>query len=447
MTTATEVPERPSLAPNVELSGKLRDSAFKDQQWLIQRDGHFIQLSELLYRVAERLDGKHTLEEIAAGATEATDWRLSADHVRQLIQGKLAPLGLVSTTDDSSSLRAFDPSDSSMLALRMRLKVLSPRVIDPITRVLQVLYAPPLLIPILILIACAHGWLYLVHGVSQSVLQVIYAPALALAVIAILFVSDIFHEFGHASALRYGGGKVRGMGLGVYIVYPALYTDTTDSYRLGRWARVRTALGGFYFHLVFSVGLVALYFATGWEFLLIVVTLINLDMLYQLMPTVRFDGYWALADLTGIPDFFSQMTAFLRSLSPTPRWPGSKLPDLRPWAVVVFATYIILTIPLLWLVFFLIIWAMPFLMNAIWHSLLLQASQFSTALGNGEYLLVVASALQAFMLYLEMLGFAYLLYTLAKKLWKWSKPTPTRRIAGAVTALGVVALFAFLWSA
>ena len=93
------------------------------------------------------------------------------------------------------------------------------------------------------------------------------------------------------------------MGAGFYLVYPALYTDTTDAYRLGRWARVRTDLGGFYFHLIFALGLVSLYLVTGWEFLLFVVLLINSNIIYQCMPFVRFDGYWALADLTGIPDF------------------------------------------------------------------------------------------------------------------------------------------------
>ena len=42
-------------------------------------------------------------------------------------------------------------------------------------------------------------------------------------------------------------------------------------------------------------------------------------MEYQCRPFVRFDGYWALADLTSIPDFFSQTGAFLKSVLPLPR--------------------------------------------------------------------------------------------------------------------------------
>jgi putative peptide zinc metalloprotease protein len=64
---------------------------------------------------------------------------------------------------------------------------------------------------------------------------------------------------------------------------------------------------------------------------LVVVFLINLDILFQCLPFVRFDGYWALADLAGIPDFFSQMGAFVLSVVPIPAWKGNKLPKLKPW--------------------------------------------------------------------------------------------------------------------
>ena len=89
------VPVRPALAPTVRLVGELRGSGFRDRQWLVERDGRFIQVTELLYRVAEQANGERTLEEIAAGVTASTDWIVTADQVRQLIQGKLMPLGLI----------------------------------------------------------------------------------------------------------------------------------------------------------------------------------------------------------------------------------------------------------------------------------------------------------------------------------------------------------------
>ena len=43
------------------------------------------------------------------------------------------------------------------------------------------------------------------------------------------------------------------MGAGLYLVWPAFYTDVTDSYRLGRGGRVRTDLGGLYFNAIVAV--------------------------------------------------------------------------------------------------------------------------------------------------------------------------------------------------
>ena len=447
--SAVEVPERPTLAPNVQLVGEMPETGFMDRQWLVQRGGRFMQVTELLYRVAEQANGERTLEEIAVGVTEATDWMVSADNVRQLIQIKLIPAGLISPVGGSPP-SLTDDRTRSPLDLNIRVKTIGPRLIDPITKVLQYLYAPPLLVPILVAIAVAHGWLYLVHGVARSFLEILYTPGLLFVALAVMILSGVFHEFGHASALRYGGGQVRGMGAGIYVVYPAFYTDVTDSYRLGRWARVRTGLGGFYFHLIFALGMVGLYLVSGQEFLLFIVLLINLNIFYQCLPFVRLDGYWVLADLTGIPDFFSQIVPFLRSVLPGRSWEGSRLPNLKPWVRAVFATYIVLTVPVLAFLLFLLVNRAPRVLSILGDSFLRQTADLSLSWSTGNALGVVASASQMLILALEMVGGAYLLYALGRALagaiWNWSKPTPVRRVTGALIAVGVIALVAFLWT-
>jgi putative peptide zinc metalloprotease protein len=67
---------------------------------------------------------------------------------------------------------------------------------------------------------------------------------------------------------------------------------------------VRTDLGGIYFHAVACVGLIAAAVFLRAEYLLTAVALINMEMMRQFIPFVRLDGYWLLADLTGVPDFF-----------------------------------------------------------------------------------------------------------------------------------------------
>jgi putative peptide zinc metalloprotease protein len=258
-------------------------------------------------------------------------------------------------------------------------------------------------------------------------------------VLGIALLGSVFHEFGHAAALRYGGGQVRGMGVGLYIIYPAFYTDVTDSYRLGRWGRVRTDLGGFYFHLIFAVGIMGLYWLTGREYLLIVVPLITLDIIRQCLPFVRFDGYWALTDLTGIPDFFSQMGAFIRSVLPIPG-AGTKLPTLKPWVKAVFATYILITIPVLACLTFLMASRVPHLMAATWDALLTHGDRMGAAWNAKDFLGIATIASQLVLLALPLLLTAYFFYNLAwrplRGLWQWIKSTlASRRSPSAVSVM------------
>jgi putative peptide zinc metalloprotease protein len=445
---AAEVPERPVLAPAVKLLGEMQDTGFTDPQWLIQRGDRFLQVSELLYRVAEAANGERTLEEMAAAVTESTDWMVSTENVRQIVQTKLIPMGLVLDANGSVAVDT-GASRRSPLQIGMRTRVLSPGIIDPITRLLQFLYAPPIAIPLLLLIVIAHGWLYFVRGVADGVRTALYMPGGLLLVLGFAIASGIFHEFGHAAALRYGGGRVRGMGIGFYLGLPTFYSDTTDAYRLGRWARLRTDLGGIYFHLIFGLGLMVLYFITKQEVLLAIVLVISMDILYQLIPYVRLDGYWALADLTGIPDFFSQMRPFLRSVIPTASAKRNKLPELKPWARTAFATYLIFTIPVLALLAVLVLLGFPRFITLGSESLVYQIRLVSLAHSTNDSVLMAAVIAQVLLLSLSLLAAGYLLYSLVRKpaeaLWNWSKGTPARRLIGALISISVLVVVTALW--
>jgi len=98
-TPAPEVADPPSLAPNIELSGQMEETGFEQQQWLVLRDGAFVQVTELLYRVLEQVDGQQTLDRIAEGVSESYGRKVSIDNIKQLIGTKLMPMGLVCKPD------------------------------------------------------------------------------------------------------------------------------------------------------------------------------------------------------------------------------------------------------------------------------------------------------------------------------------------------------------
>ena len=50
-----------------------------------------------------------------------------------------------------------------------------------------------------------------------------------------------FHEIGHASGCYYSGARPGRIGCGLYLAWPAFYTDVTDAYRLERKGRIKQA--------------------------------------------------------------------------------------------------------------------------------------------------------------------------------------------------------------
>src|SRR5688572_29991422 len=75
---------RPALASGVRLRGAMHADGFAEQQWLVERDGAFIQLTELLYRIVDEVDGRRSTAEIAAAVTASSDWAVEPQHVEHL---------------------------------------------------------------------------------------------------------------------------------------------------------------------------------------------------------------------------------------------------------------------------------------------------------------------------------------------------------------------------
>ena len=190
------------------------------------------------------------------------------------------------------------------------------------------------------------AWLFLHHGIAQGLRHAIYQPLLLLGMFAGVVIATAFHEIGHATACRYGGAKPGVMGVGIYIVWPAFYTDVTDAYRLGRGGRLRTDLGGIYFNAIFALAIGGLYALTSFEPLLLLVVIQNFAMLQQLLPFLRLDGYYILSDLTGVPDMLSRIKPVFRSLKPGEE-ADARVTELKPWVRIAVTAYVLTVVPLL----------------------------------------------------------------------------------------------------
>ena len=364
--------------------------------------------------------------------------QVTADNVRTLCD-RLRTLGVLTLADGSEpELRRSNP----LLALRFRYVVSDPEATRRLTAPFARLFAPVVVALVCLAFVAVCAWVLLEKGLASATHQAFDQPGLLLAVFAITVVSAGFHEFGHAAAARYGGATPGAMGTGLYLVWPAFYTDVTDSYRLGRAGRVRTDLGGLYFNAIVAIGMFGLWWATQWDAILLIIATQVLQMLRQLAPLVRFDGYHVLADVTGVPDLYHRIKPTLIGLLPG-RWTSPEASVLKPWARAVVTTWVLVVVPVLLGTLVLMVLALPRLIGTAVASLGDQADLLGEQLGAGDLLAVMVRLLSLVAIALPVLGTLYIIARtvrqVATRTWEATRGRPGRRALAGAVALAVVA--------
>ena len=440
--------QAPAHADGVQLIGEAKGSGYREAPFLVRRaDGQTIQLTRLLYLVLEGVDGDRNEADIAQYASTRYGKLVSADNVRTLIEGQLLPLGLLRLADGSEpAVRKSDP----LLGMRFRYTVTNPERTRKLTAPFAVLFHPLIVAAIVVAFLVSCWWVLMVKGLASATHDAFANPGLLLLIFAITILSAGFHEFGHAAAARRGGATPGAMGAGLYLVWPAFYTDVTDSYRLGRGGRLRTDLGGLYFNAITAVAIMGIWWASGYDALLLVVVTQILQMVRQLLPLLRFDGYHILADATGVPDLFQRIKPTLLGLLPWNwRKPEPEAQVLKPWARAVITAWVLITVPLLLASLVLMVVALPRLLGTAWASVQEQQAQLANGLADGNFTDAAVRVLAIAAVVLPLLGIGYMLVRMVRQLavglWKKTSGRPLHRGTAMAAVVAVLAGVAWAW--
>lgn len=115
----------------------------------------------------------------------------------------------------------------------------------------------------------------------------------ALGVAAIL----LFHEFGHCAMARRLGIRVDGIGAGLYLIFPALFSRISLAGLLTWRERIDLFAAGAIFQMYLTPLLAGLHFATATTAAkqLFIVNLLLL--VFNLVPVLHFDGYRIMREL------------------------------------------------------------------------------------------------------------------------------------------------------
>lgn len=398
---------------DLQLMGEVRGSGLRDRSYLLRRgDGQVVQVSELLYLVVSAFRRRGTADEVIADVSETYGRRLTPEGLAHLVQRRLLPMGLLVAQDT----RAEDlPRSNPLLSLSLRGVLLPASAVDAVAAVLAPMFRRPVVVAVLVAFVGVDLLLLQRVSLSTAIDDVLAAPSLTLALYLILAGAALFHELGHAAACRFGGATPGNIGFGIYLVFPAFYTDVTDAYRLGRAGRVRTDLGGLYFNALFVAVCGALYLTGGHGLLVLVVLFLHLEMAQQLVPTIRFDGYYVLADLAGVPDLFARVRPVLRSLVPG-RPTDPRVEALLPAARRLVVGWVTVVVPTLALGFGWLLWNLPAIVRRTAGAVAVQGSQLTTAWAAGEPAVAALSVISIGLLLLPLVGIAVLLGRLGASL-------------------------------
>jgi putative peptide zinc metalloprotease protein len=300
--------------------------------------GKYYRLSPQGWFIWQRLDGRHTLRDVALEYHREFH-AFAPDAIAEVIDGLSEAGFLHENTLKTDAVAKASPSRMELMTQRAR-HLLEWRVtfrnVDGIitwiyrhggfliyTRAAQTLF--PLLVALGLLCFALAG---------ARATQPISRPGgsfLLLFLIPAFAITTCFHELGHALTTKHFGRQIQSAGFGWYWFGPVTYMDTTDMWLEGRWPRIAVSIAGPYSDLLLgSLAAVAGFLAPNpvltsalWQ----CAAMAYLNVLINCNILLEFDAYFVLMDLLDRPN--------LRAASL--RWLGNDLPRLartaRPAAI------------------------------------------------------------------------------------------------------------------
>jgi len=164
------------------------------------------------------------------------------------------------------------------------------------------------------MVLVARQWDSFTHGVLES-----FTLAGLSGFLLALVISKIGHELGHALVATHFGVRVSHMGMAFVVLWPMLYTDTSEAWKLrSHRQRLAVSAAGMTVEMALA-GLATLAWAlltdgplrqamlylatTGWV----------LSLALNASPFMRFDGYFILSDILDFPNLHDRSAALART--------------------------------------------------------------------------------------------------------------------------------------
>ena len=261
-------------------------SSTQEQRVLLSCGKQYYEASPSMVELVEELQQYTTEEEAIAAYTEKKAGKYTPEQVRMIINKFIAPLFV------------RQKKKPSFLYER---ELFSAAAIDKFSDAFRFLFNRWYMLTVFLAAVSLDAWFFfrtpdlLLFNNKVDVYWVV-------GLFAFMLGSSFFHELGHASACKFFGVRHGGIGFGLYLNFPVLYTDVTEVWKLKRGERCVVNLAGVYFQSYWLIILLVAFLITGNDILRYLILVMNLGFAMTLNPFFKFDGYWMASDLLGVPN-------------------------------------------------------------------------------------------------------------------------------------------------
>lgn len=247
---------------------------------------HHVKISSTAKLIFDCFDGENSLDDII-NILALNEIDISKEELIDIIDKVFLPNNMFEG-------QAYQRKNDSLLWFKINL-IESDKLASFFSR-LTFLYKKTFALPIIFLIITSivlSGWQMFDRGLSTSYTN-------SLKVLLIVYIDMIIHEFGHIVAAYFFNIPVGKIGMGIYLFYPVMFVDMSNTWRASNKQRVLVDVGGIYFQMMLLIPLTALGFITKDTTFFVTNISIAVAVVINLLPILKLDGYWLFCDGLGL---------------------------------------------------------------------------------------------------------------------------------------------------
>ncbi len=271
-------------------------SSTQENRFLLSYNGNYFEANHSIVELLNLLQESSTKEEAISSYIQKKKGKYTFQQIEKVINNIITPL-----------FSASSPKHSFLYEKQL----FRANIIDKYSDILRFLFNNIYMSTILVITIILD--LFFFFTTDDLILFNNNANIyIVVGLLAFTLFSSFFHELGHASACKFFGIQHGGIGFGLYLNFPVLYTDVTEVWKLNRKQRCIVNIAGIYFQCYWLIGLLISYIFTQNDFIRYLILTMNFGFLLTLNPFFKFDGYWIASDILGVPNLRTRSLELLK---------------------------------------------------------------------------------------------------------------------------------------